>query len=105
MSAAHLCTLILQLFKFFPHSHFSAKRKGEDEENDNFIKTKRLDGKKCTDLIVLNLPWRVDEPALKTYFARYGDVVMAQVRHVTRGCSDVTSSTVCILHWPLAFSG
>lgn len=57
----------------------SVKRKGEDEDGDNLIKSKRLDGKKCTDLIVLNLPWRVDEAALKTYFSRFGDVVMAQV--------------------------
>uniref|UniRef100_A0A5K3EWW9 RRM domain-containing protein n=1 Tax=Mesocestoides corti TaxID=53468 RepID=A0A5K3EWW9_MESCO len=56
------------------------KRKGEDEENDKFVKTKRLDGKKCTDLIVLNLPWRVEESTLKTYFSRFGDVVMAQVK-------------------------
>lgn len=58
---------------------FLAKRKVDDEEAGNLAKTKRLDGKKCTDLIVLNLPWRVEEAALKSYFSRYGDIVMAQV--------------------------
>ncbi|VDM21374.1 unnamed protein product [Hydatigera taeniaeformis] len=57
-----------------------AKRKVDDEEAGNFAKTKRLDGKRCTDLIVLNLPWRVEETALKNYFSRFGDVVMAQVK-------------------------
>ncbi|KAL5108172.1 TAR DNA-binding protein 43 [Taenia crassiceps] len=57
-----------------------AKRKVDDEEAGNFAKTKRLDGKRCTDLIVLNLPWRVEETVLKNYFSRFGDVVMAQVK-------------------------
>ncbi|EUB63923.1 TAR DNA-binding protein [Echinococcus granulosus] len=61
-------------------SESGSKRKVDDEEAGNFAKTKRLDGKRCTDLIVLNLPWRVEETALKNYFSRFGDVVMAQVK-------------------------
>lgn len=75
----------LRLSKFQPFCfkfHILAKRKVDDEEAGNLAKTKRLDGRKCTDLIVLNLPWRVDEAALKTYFSRYGEVVMAQVRYL-----------------------
>ncbi|VEL16546.1 unnamed protein product [Protopolystoma xenopodis] len=54
------------------------KRKSDEEERFN-AKSKRLEGKKTTDLIVLSLAWRTDEEALKKYFSRYGDIVMAQV--------------------------
>lgn len=39
-----------------------------------------MEGKKCTDLIVLNIPWRTDDEALKIYFSKFGDVVMVQVK-------------------------
>nr|VZI38319.1 unnamed protein product [Spirometra erinaceieuropaei] len=59
-----------------------AKRKGDDDEEQgsNLAKSKRLEGKKCTDLIILNLPWRIDEPALKNYFSKFGEVAMVQVK-------------------------
>ena len=70
----------------------------DDEEAGNLAKTKRLDGKKCTDLIVLNLPWRVEEPALKSYFSRFGDVVMAQV-----SCSASLKDAIFVLIWKFVF--
>lgn len=50
-------------------------------------KSKKLEGKKCTDLIVLNLAWKTDEAALRDYFSRYGELVMVQV------CRQVCSAT------------
>ncbi|KAL7058588.1 hypothetical protein AAHC03_013767 [Spirometra sp. Aus1] len=60
----------------------NTKRKGDDDEEQgsNLAKSKRLEGKKCTDLIILNLPWRIDEPALKNYFSKFGEVAMVQVK-------------------------
>jgi len=59
------------------------KRKGDSEietENPN-SKTKRLDAKqRCSDLIVLGLPWKTDEEDLKIFFGQFGELVMAQVK-------------------------
>ena len=35
---------------------------------------------KCSDLIVLGLPWKTTETELRLYFEQYGEVLMAQVR-------------------------
>ena len=43
-------------------------------------KTKRIDREKCSDLIVLGLPWKSTEDELKTYFEQFGDLLMVQVR-------------------------
>ena len=46
-------------------------------------KTKRMEVKtqqKCTDLIVLGLPWKTTENELREYFEQYGEVVLAQVK-------------------------
>ena len=34
---------------------------------------------KCSDLIVLGLPWKTSEADLRTYFEGYGELLMAQV--------------------------
>lgn len=54
------------------------KRKGEEEVESPSAKSKK--GRKCTDLIVLNLAWKTDEAALQDYFSRFGKLVMAQVK-------------------------
>jgi len=60
------------------------KRKGDsDIEADNpNTKAKRVDSKiqRCSDLIVLGLPWKTDEEDLKTFFGQFGELVMAQVK-------------------------
>lgn len=44
-------------------------------------KTKRMETKqKCSDLIVLGLPWKTSEQQLREYFETYGEVLMAQVK-------------------------
>ncbi|CAL8097529.1 unnamed protein product [Calicophoron daubneyi] len=56
------------------------KRKGEEDQESLSAKSKKLEGKKCTDLIVLNLAWKTDDAALREYFSRYGDLVMVQIK-------------------------
>lgn len=56
------------------------KRKGDEDSTDGNLKMKRLEGRRCTDLIVLNLAWHTDELSLRSYFSRYGDVVMTQIK-------------------------
>jgi len=34
---------------------------------------------KCSDLIVLGLPWKTSEQDLRTYFEGFGELLMAQV--------------------------
>ncbi|XP_076168266.1 TAR DNA-binding protein-43 homolog isoform X3 [Ptiloglossa arizonensis] len=44
-------------------------------------KTKRMETKlRCTDLIVLGLPWKTTEQNLREYFETFGEVLMAQVK-------------------------
>ena len=54
------------------------KRKGE-ECNGITSKTKRVEGKKCSDLIVLGLPWKSSEEDLKRYFSQFGELLLVQV--------------------------
>uniref|UniRef100_A0A0X3PUX7 RRM domain-containing protein n=1 Tax=Schistocephalus solidus TaxID=70667 RepID=A0A0X3PUX7_SCHSO len=57
-----------------------SKRKFSENGSDATAKTMRTDGRQCTDLIVLNLPWRTDEDALRKYFSTFGEVVMTQIK-------------------------
>ena len=43
-------------------------------------RSKRNDRSKCSDLIVLGLPWKTSEQELREYFEPFGEVLMAQVR-------------------------
>jgi RNA recognition motif-containing protein len=57
------------------------KRKSEEltiTEN-SVAKNKRLERSKCSDLIVVGLPWKTTEPELRKYFEGFGEVLMAQV--------------------------
>lgn len=57
------------------------KRKRDDPLENSTAKTKRIETKlRCTDLIVLGLPWKTTEQNLREYFETYGDVIMAQVK-------------------------
>jgi len=56
------------------------KRKIDDNVENPTAKTKRLETKlKCSDLVVLNIPYNYDEQKLKEYFGQFGELLMLQV--------------------------
>ena len=56
------------------------KRKGDDGLENPTAKTKRLEkANKCSDLIVLGLPWKSTEDDLRNYFSQFGEILMVQV--------------------------
>lgn len=56
------------------------KRKGEECNGISSNKSKRLEAKKCSDLIVLGLPWKSTEEDLKRYFSQFGELLLVQVK-------------------------
>uniref|UniRef100_T1J0V8 TAR DNA-binding protein 43 n=1 Tax=Strigamia maritima TaxID=126957 RepID=T1J0V8_STRMM len=57
------------------------KRKSDEQLENSTAKTKRMEMKqKCSDLIVLGLPWKTTEQELREYFEPFGEVLMAQVK-------------------------
>ncbi|KAK2161295.1 hypothetical protein LSH36_119g08000 [Paralvinella palmiformis] len=56
------------------------KRKGEDGLENPSAKTKRVDRQKCSDLIVLGLPWKSTEEDIRSYFSKFGELLMVQVK-------------------------
>ena len=54
-----------------------------DEACENSaLKPKRLGEKqRCSDLIVLGLPWKSNEDDLKKYFLQFGELLMVQVSY------------------------
>lgn len=56
------------------------KRKSDDHSDNSLAKNKRVEKNKCSDLIVLGLPWKTTEPELREYFEPFGEVLMAQVK-------------------------
>ncbi|XP_023019444.1 TAR DNA-binding protein 43 [Leptinotarsa decemlineata] len=57
------------------------KRKSDDNLENSTAKTKRIETNlRCTDLIVLGLPWKTTEQELREYFEKFGDVLMVQVK-------------------------
>ncbi|SPP73150.1 TAR DNA-binding protein 43 isoform X1 [Drosophila guanche] len=65
-------------FCVFPKEN---KRKSDDNLENSTAKTKRIETRlRCTDLIVLGLPWKTTEDSLREYFESYGEVLMAQIK-------------------------
>ena len=56
------------------------KRKCDEGLGENPSKAKKFD--RCSDLIVLGLPWTSTENDLKIYFEKFGDLLMVQVSTV-----------------------
>jgi len=57
------------------------KRKSEEAgDPSGLAKNKRIEKNKCSDLIVLGLPWKTTEQELREYFEPFGEVLMAQVK-------------------------
>lgn len=85
-------------FCVFPKEN---KRKSDDALENSTAKTKRIETKlRCTDLIVLGLPWKTTEQNLREYFETFGEVLMAQVN--TSFCikySERIQSICCITYF------
>ena len=85
LTSLHTCRLVapeegwdFDFFCSFPKT--DGKRKSSDLLESSTYKTKRMDVfRKCSDLIVLGLPWKTTEEELKDHFSVYGDVIMSQV--------------------------
>ncbi|XP_015786142.1 TAR DNA-binding protein 43 [Tetranychus urticae] len=54
------------------------KRKSDDVSDEESSVRKKPT--KCTDLIVLGLPWKTTETELREYFEQFGELLMAQVK-------------------------
>jgi RNA recognition motif-containing protein len=55
------------------------KRKGEEGLDNPNAKTKKMETRKCSDLIVLGLPWKSTEDDLLGYFSQFGQLLLVQV--------------------------
>lgn len=55
------------------------KRKGDLLDTPT-PKTKKIDKQKCSDLIVLGLPWKCNEDDLRSHFSQFGELIMVQVK-------------------------
>eukprot|EP00088_Acartia_fossae_P009051 TRINITY_DN14365_c0_g2_i1.p1 TRINITY_DN14365_c0_g2~~TRINITY_DN14365_c0_g2_i1.p1 ORF type:complete len:505 (-),score=192.87 TRINITY_DN14365_c0_g2_i1:863-2377(-) len=53
---------------------------GEGSTGGAGAKIKKHEKNKCSDLIVLGLPWKTTEKELREYFEPFGEVLMAQVK-------------------------
>nr|CAB3266817.1 Tardbp protein [Phallusia mammillata] len=62
------------------------KRKMEEDQDSQSIRSKRP-AQKCSDLIVLGLPWKVTEKDLEDYFAPFGELVMTLIKRDAAGKS------------------
>lgn len=60
-----------------------AKRKGDDLDVNSSNKSRKIE-RKCVDLIVLGIPWKSTEEAVKRYFEQYGEVVLCEVIYFRR---------------------
>ena len=56
-----------------------AGKKKEESEAAAVSLIKRKNSKKCSDLIVLGLPWKSVEEDLRKYFSQFGELLMVQV--------------------------
>ncbi|XP_052232131.1 TAR DNA-binding protein 43-like isoform X2 [Dreissena polymorpha] len=68
----------------FPKATETKRKVDEDAESPVSSKMKRVDTRKCTDLIVLGLPWKSTEDDMKEYFQQFGDLVLTQVKRDVR---------------------
>jgi len=72
----------------YPKSDNKRRTDMEVDETPTTNKSKKLDiFKRCTDLIVLGLPWKISESELKEYFEKFGEVAMTQIKRDSAGKS------------------
>ena len=56
-----------------------SKRKVDDDDIPVSTKMKRMESRKCSDLIVLGLPWKSTEEDMQDYFKQFGELILTQV--------------------------
>lgn len=62
-----------------------SKRKGDEElDNPVLTKIKKVETRKCSDLIVLGLPWKSTEEDMREYFKQFGELILVQVKRDPR---------------------
>jgi RNA recognition motif-containing protein len=65
---------------FFSSVESTEKRRFEESQDPGGARGgRRSEKNKCSDLIVLGLPWKTTEQELREYFEPFGEVLMAQV--------------------------
>ena len=82
------CEYIKEIYQNLLLNHVSVdvmvdkRRSGEEVAGDAgaAARSKKIEKSKCSDLIVLGLPWKTTEQELRTYFEPFGEVLMAQVQ-------------------------
>lgn len=73
-------SVVLLILEIVIPSQIENKRKSDDHPENSTAKTKRMEMRlKCSDLIVLGLPWKTSEQDLRVYFENFGELLMAQV--------------------------
>ena len=71
----------------------------QDADPPQSVQSKRSASmQKCSDLIVLGLPWELNEDDLSKYFSKYGELVMTQIKRdenkKSRGYGFIRFSTL-----------
>ncbi len=86
----YLCAACVNTVLLIP----ADKRKSDDHQESSTAKNKKVERNKCSDLIVLGLPWKTTEPELRDYFEPFGEVLMAQVGTLPLPPSPATSPSI-----------
>lgn len=76
------------------------KRKGDDIENPG-SKTRRMDKKRCVDLIVLGLPWKSTEEDMRKYFSQFGELLLVQVKWWFFLLFNYPKNSACHISWDI----
>jgi RNA recognition motif-containing protein len=73
-------TLAFAVHILFSSVESTEKRRFDESQDPGGARGgRRSEKNKCSDLIVLGLPWKTTEQELREYFEPFGEVLMAQV--------------------------
>lgn len=75
----HVNALLTMYFSIFSGEKPKENLTHGSESLHSLKSYKRADRQKCSDLIVLGLPWKSSEEDLRKYFQQFGELLMVQV--------------------------